>query len=295
MINIDVIATPILTSLFMVEFLAGLLFTDEKGKVKDMLVNVCVGGLVILNGFFMKALAFAVYSVVYSVAFINPEKTFLLWVIAFFLCDLVIYLYHLLGHKTRLFWAAHVTHHSSLHYNLSLGLRVNFIHLFYRFLFWAPLCLVGIRPEMILLLESVTAIWNFIIHTEKVKKLGALDWILNTPSNHRVHHASNPGYIDKNMGGILMIYDHLFGTYKKETIPPVYGITHNIHTSNPAKIIFHEYIDLLKGVSKIKGLKGKLIYLFTPPGDVIRDPNCNESMKEIKSTEPIYTPIKKAI
>src|SRR4029079_6651145 len=132
---------------------------------------------VLLTGFFMKALALAVYSSIYAIAFIKPASSILLWVIAFVLCDLVIYVYHLLGHKTRLLWAAHVAHHSSLHYNISLGFRVNFIHLFYRFLFWAPLCLVGITPEMILLLESLTAIWNFLIHTEKIKKLGFLDMI----------------------------------------------------------------------------------------------------------------------
>jgi sterol desaturase/sphingolipid hydroxylase (fatty acid hydroxylase superfamily) len=118
---------------------------------------------------------------------------------------------------------------------------------------------------MILLIESITASQNFIVHTEKIGKLGILDWIFNTPSNHRVHHGSNPQYIDKNLGGILMIYDHLLGTYAKETERPVYGITHNIDTHNPFKILLHEYARITKEVPRIKGLKAKLSYLFSRP------------------------------
>jgi sterol desaturase/sphingolipid hydroxylase (fatty acid hydroxylase superfamily) len=98
-----------------------------------------------------------------------------------------------------------------------------------------------------------------------VGKLGVLDWWFNTPSNHRVHHGTNPEYIDKNLGGITMIYDHLFGTYAKEVAPPVYGITHNIHTHNPATIIFHEFVSLGKEVPQIRGWSKKLRYLFSPP------------------------------
>ncbi|HKC34854.1 MAG TPA: sterol desaturase family protein, partial [Chitinophagaceae bacterium] len=213
---------------------------------------------------------------------------------AFFVCDLVLYIYHLLGHKTRLLWAAHVTHHSSLHYNLSVGFRINFIHLFYRFLFWAPLCLVGITPQMILFLESLTAIWNFLIHTDKIKKLGLLDLVFNTPSNHRVHHASNPEYIDKNLGGILIIYDRLLGTYTKETTPPVYGITHNIYTHNPKEVLLHEYKNVFSEVSKIKGLRNKIRFLFSKPGDTITHLSRIDAKKE-SQTKIFYSPLNKAI
>src|SRR6187401_726445 len=254
MLNINTIGTIVLAALTLVELLIS--FLHRVGdRLKDMLANICLGLLVILTGFFMKALALTVYTMVYSVAIIKPVPSLLLWIIAFFLCDLVLYIYHLLGHKTRLLWAAHVAHHSSLHYNLSVGFRINFVHLFYRFLFWAPLCLIGITPFMILFLESLTAIWNFIIHTEKVKKLGVLDLVLNTPSNHRVHHASNPEYIDKNLGGILIIFDRIFGTYAKETIPPVYGITHNIDTHDPRIILLHEYKEIFKELRRIMGIR----------------------------------------
>ncbi|MEI9944230.1 MAG: sterol desaturase family protein [Chitinophagaceae bacterium] len=202
---------------------------------------------------------------VYSFAIFTPDLSWWLWILGFLSCDFIHYAYHWLGHKTRIFWAAHVTHHSSEFLNLSTGLRTNFLHLFYRFLFWSPLCFLGLPPQMVMLFESVTAIQNYLVHTERVGKLGILDWLFNTPSNHRVHHGSNPEYIDKNLGGILMIYDHLFGTYAKETIKPVYGITHNIHTTNPIKILLHEYVHMAREVPKIKGVLAKLRYLFSPP------------------------------
>ena len=294
MLTIDTIATPLLAILTLIE-LSIAFFEREEKRLKDMLANICLGLFVILTGFFMKALALVVYTMIYSVAFIKPAPSFLLWVIAFLLCDFVLYIYHTLGHKTRLLWAAHVAHHSSLHYNLSVGFRINFFHLFYRFIFWAPLCLVGITPEMILFLESLTAIWNFLIHTEKIKKLGFLDLVFNTPSNHRVHHASNPQYIDKNLGGILIIYDRLFGTYAKETIPPVYGITHNIYSHNPKDVLLHEYKNVFSEVSKINGLKNKINFLFSKPGSPITDFQKDEAKKLKKQATIFYSPLNKAI
>jgi len=294
MLTIDTIATPILVILTLIE-LSIAFFEREGNRLKDMLANICLGLFVILAGFFMKALALIVYTIVYSVAVIKPAPSFLLWLIAFFTCDLFLYFYHLLGHKTRLFWAAHVAHHSSLHYNLSVGFRINFIHLFYRFLFWAPLCLVGITPEMILFFESLTAIWNFLIHTEKIKKLGVLDLVFNTPSNHRVHHASNPEYIDKNLGGILIIYDRIFGTYVKETIPPVYGITHNISSHNPKDVLLHEYKNVFREISKIKGLKNRISFLFSKPGSPIPGFRKDDSNNFKGQTKIIYSPLNKAI
>lgn len=293
MLNINTIGTLVLVIVTLIELLVSFLHR-EGDRFKDMLANICLGILVILTGFFMKALALTVYTMVYSVAIIKPVPSLLLWVVAFFLCDLVLYVYHLLGHKTRLLWAAHVAHHSSLHYNLSVGFRINFIHLFYRFLFWAPLCLVGITPEMILLLESLTAIWNFLIHTEKIKKLGFLDMIFNTPSNHRVHHASNPEYIDKNLGGILIIYDRIFGTYANETAPLVYGITHNIYSHNPKDVLFHEYKNVAREIEMIKGLKNKISFLFSKPGSSIIDLKKVDVDKDVR-TKIYYSPLNKAI
>lgn len=281
--SIDHIALPVLMAAYAIELMLALI--HHRGEVaRDMVVNLSLGIGNITAGFFMKGVSLAVYSGVYAYAFFRPQLSPLLWIAGFLSCDFVIYLYHRLGHTTRLFWAAHVAHHSSLHYNMSTGLRVNFIHMAYRFLFWAPLCLLGIPPWMILFFESLTAIINFLIHAEKVKKLGVLDLIFNTPSNHRVHHASNPEYLNKNMGGILMIFDHLFGTYAPETTRPIYGITHNIQSQNPIFILMHEYRDIGRQSRRIRGFRAKLRFLFGPP--VGEDDLCISSEEDAIPANP---------
>lgn len=258
-------ATILVLSVFVIELILVVIKKIRSAVVIDMLVNLSIGLTTLATGVFMKGVSFGFFSFVYSFAFFKPELSMALWVIGFFACDFVIYWYHLLGHKTRLFWAAHVTHHSSVHYNISVGFRVSFIHVFYRFLFWSPLCLLGIPPYIILFFDSLTTIHNILIHTERIKKLGILDWVFNTPSNHRVHHAINPQYLDKNMGGIMIIFDHLFGTYAREREQPVYGIIKNIDSHNPATILLHEYKNIFRQLSALPGWKRKLKYLFSPP------------------------------
>ncbi|MBK7433836.1 MAG: sterol desaturase family protein [Chitinophagaceae bacterium] len=260
----DSIAFFLLICALLIEF-SLMLWYQQKDKARDVKVNLLLGSLLAVLGFFMKGVQFSLYTVVYHVAILHFDPTWWIWVIAFLACDLIHYFYHWLGHRTRLFWAAHVTHHSSLYLNLSTGLRTNFLHLFYRFLFWTPLCYLGFPPEMVMLIESITSIDNFLIHTDHVGKLGVIDRIFNTPSNHRVHHGTSPEYMDKNIGGILMIYDHLFGTYTPETTPAVYGITHNLDTDNPVTIITHEYKRLIRELPRIKGAANKIRYLFSRP------------------------------
>lgn len=261
----DIISTITLITAFCVELMLIIRHNPSKDLLGDIRANILLGIGIIFMGFATKAIALTCYSAVYCLAIYKPATGLPLWVAAFLSSDLIYYFYHRMGHKTRIFWAAHVTHHSSRYFNLSTGLRTNVIHLLYRFIFWAPLCFLGITPVMVLLVESITAIQNFLIHTEKIGKLGKLDWWFNTPSNHRVHHATNPEYIDKNLGGILMIYDHLFGTYAKEKARPVYGITHNIETTNPVQVLLHEYIHITKDIGSIHGFWAKFKYLFSPP------------------------------
>ncbi len=265
MFTFNVISIGLMLTVSIIEITLVLMHEHGKKLIRDMKANFFLGVCYLLTGLLVKGIAFSVFSLFYYYSIFKPELSWWLWIVGFLSCDFIHWFYHWLGHKTRIFWAAHVTHHSSEHFNISTGFRNNFLHVFYRFLFWAPLCFFGIPPYVVLLIESLTAIQNFVVHTEKIGKLGILDWIFNTPSNHRVHHGVNPEYIDKNLGGILMIYDHLFGTYAKETIPPVFGITHNINTHNPIKIILHEYIKMTKEFPNIKGLSHKLQYLFSKP------------------------------
>jgi sterol desaturase/sphingolipid hydroxylase (fatty acid hydroxylase superfamily) len=265
MLAFNITGTILVLLAFLIEVVLILLQKPGREVVQDMKSNFLLGILILLTGLLMKGVELSVFSYLYGFAVFKPSMSWWLWIIGILGCDFVHYAYHWLGHKTQLFWGAHVTHHSSEHFNLSTGWRTNFIHLFYRFLFWSPLCLLGLPPEMVLFIESITAMQNFLVHTERIGKLGILDWWLNTPSNHRVHHGINPEYIDRNLGGIFMLYDHLFGTYAKEVAPPVYGITHNIHTNNPARIIFQEFVHMAKEVPKRKGIVHKVRYLFSPP------------------------------
>lgn len=265
MATFNTVSAIFMLTVSITEIIIVVMHSPEKKLIQDVKANILLGILYFITGMSVKVAAFAVFSFFYHYAIFKPELSWWLWIVGFLCCDFMHYVYHWLGHKTRIFWAPHVTHHSSLYFNMSTGYRNNFFHALYRFLFWAPLCFFGIPPFVVLFIESITAIQNFIVHTEKIGKLGFLDWIFNTPSNHRVHHGINPEYIDKNLGGVLMIYDHLFGTYAREVAPPVYGITHNIDSTSPYKIITHEYIHILHEVPKVKGISNKLRYLLSPP------------------------------
>ncbi|MET0285820.1 MAG: sterol desaturase family protein, partial [Polyangiales bacterium] len=157
--------------------------------------------------------------------------------------DLAYYWSHRTNHEVRMFWAAHVNHHSSQKYNLATAVRQSWTQPYVMWMFWLPLPLLGFSPEMILLQQAISLIYQFWIHTETVGKLGVLEWFMNTPSHHRVHHAVNVRYLDANHAGIFIVWDRLFGTFvaEREDEPCVYGITKNIDTYNPLRIAFHEW------------------------------------------------------
>ncbi|MDB4972505.1 MAG: Sterol desaturase [Myxococcaceae bacterium] len=182
--------------------------------------------------------------------------------------DLCYYWSHRVNHEVRLFWAAHVSHHSSQHYNLSTAVRQSWTQPYLMWVFWLPLPLLGFSPELILLQQAISLLYQFFIHTQEVSTLGPLEWVLNTPSHHRVHHAVNVRYLDANHGGIFILWDRLFGTFVAERSddPPVYGITKNIETYHPVRIAFHEWRALFRDVWRTPRLRDKVRYLFAPPG-----------------------------
>ena len=160
----------------------------------------------------------------------------------FFADDLSYYWFHRISHESRVFWASHVVHHSSQHYNLSTALRQTWVPMTY-FPFWLWLPLVGFPVWMVLLAQAWSLIYQFWIHTERIVRLPRpFEYVLNTPTHHRVHHGSNHVYLDKNYGGILIIWDRLFGTFIGEGERVRYGLTKNIETFNPVRVAFHEYI-----------------------------------------------------
>lgn len=170
----DITATFLLFTVFFIEFILIFINRADKDQVKDMKVNFVIGVCLILVGLFVKGIELSLFSFAYRFALFTPRISAGLWIASFLCCDFMYYFYHWLGHKTRLFWTAHVTQHSSEHFNLSTGWGTNFFHLFYRFLFWSPLCFLGFPPFMILFIESVTAIQDFLVHTERVGEVGCV-------------------------------------------------------------------------------------------------------------------------
>jgi sterol desaturase/sphingolipid hydroxylase (fatty acid hydroxylase superfamily) len=188
------------------------------------------------------------------------------WVLLFFADDFSYYWFHRISHESRGFWASHVVHHSSQHYNLSTALRQTWVPMTY-FPFWLWLPAVGFAPWMVLLAQSWSLIYQFWIHTERIRKLPAwFEFAFNTPSHHRVHHGINDQYLDRNYGGILIIWDRMFGTYEPEGERVRYGLTTQLRTFRPVRVAFHEYIAMWHDMKRARRLRDKLGVVFRGPG-----------------------------
>jgi sterol desaturase/sphingolipid hydroxylase (fatty acid hydroxylase superfamily) len=208
------------------------------------------------------------------------ESGWLYWLALFLLEDIAYYTLHYVDHHCRLFWAVHVNHHSSEEFNLSTGFRSSVFQPLYRTIYFAPIALLGFEPLDILFMYAATQIYGSLIHTERIGKLGWLEYVLVTPSHHRVHHGSNPRYLDKNMGMCLIFWDKLFGTFEPEAAedPPRYGLTRPIPDRGPVNIVFHEWKDIIRDIrSSPLPWRQKLGYLFRGPG---WKPSADQERKE---------------
>ena len=186
----------------------------------------------------------------------------------FIALEFVYYWYHRASHRIRWFWATHAVHHSPEYFNFSAAYRLGWTGgISGAGIFFAPLVWLGFQPISVITTLALNLIYQFWIHTEMIPKLGILEWFLNTPSHHRVHHASNSAYIDRNYGGVLIIFDRLFGTFAAEegSNPPVYGLTHPIKSNNPFKVVFNEWIEIYKDLTSTNSWSERFYYLFAPP------------------------------
>ncbi len=191
------------------------------------------------------------------------------WVLLFFAQDFIFYWYHRFAHEIRLLWAAHVNHHSSEYMHYSTALRQSWLELLFKDAFYIPLALIGFHPIMILTMYQINLIYQFLPHTETIKRMPRwYEFIFNSPAHHRVHHSSEIRYLDKNYAGILILWDRIFGTFfdEDEKAFPVYGITKNIHTNNLLKITFHEVAAIWQDVKRAPDITSKLNYIFQSPG-----------------------------
>ncbi len=180
--------------------------------------------------------------------------------------DFIYYWNHRFMHESRYMWAIHVVHHSSERYNLSTALRQPVADVVGTFLPYGALCILGIRPEMVASARGINLLYQYWIHTDTIRSIGPFENVLNTPSHHRVHHGSNPQYLDRNHGSILIVWDKLFGTFEPEAEELVYGLTKNIDTFDPARIATHEHADILADVAASENWTDRLSFVVRGPG-----------------------------
>jgi sterol desaturase/sphingolipid hydroxylase (fatty acid hydroxylase superfamily) len=187
-----------------------------------------------------------------------------------FLEDFAFYIEHRVDHYCRLFWAVHVTHHSSEEFNLTTGFRSSVFQPVYRFIYFVPIAFLGFHPLDIVFMYSITQTYGILVHTKYIQKMPRwFEAVFVSPSHHRVHHASNVRYLDKNMGMCLIIWDRMFGTFQEElpTDPIKYGITKPVdNPDNPIKIIFHEWQSIGNDMRKKTPFLAKIKYMLMPPG-----------------------------
>ncbi len=269
--NIIVFAIPFFVLAMLLEMYVTTKQQIRTYETKDALSSIAMGlGNVFLN-FLSKAIVLLVFFWIYdNFRLFTIPVAWWSFVLIFFADDFSYYWFHRISHESRLFWASHVVHHSSQKYNLSTALRQTWSGGFYSFVFWLWMPLLGFHPAMILLQMSISLLYQFWIHTEAIDKMPKwFEAVFNTPSHHRVHHGSNPLYLDRNHAGILIIWDKLFGTFQPELKEErvIYGLVVNINTYNPVKIAFIEWRNMLKDVFfGRKSLKNRFLYLVKPPG-----------------------------
>ncbi len=233
---------------------------------KDAWTSLALGtGNVIIHGL-TKGVMFVIFFYLYEHRLFELGTGWLAWVGLIIAEDFTYYWFHRMHHEVRFFWAAHVNHHSSQYYNFATALRQSLTTPFTGPVFWFALPLVGFHPLMVMTAQSVSLIYQFWIHTELIDKLGPLEWVMNTPSHHRVHHGRNVQYLDRNYAGIFIIWDRLFGTFEPEAEPVDYGLTKNIHTFNLIRVGFHEWIAMFRDAWRAPRWREKFGYLFQPPG-----------------------------
>ena len=262
-------AIPIFVVTVIIEVILTVKVKMEDYAYQDAMTSIVMGLGNVAIGIFTKGIMLTIFYCIYtSVHVFTIPFAWWSWILLLFAEDLTYYWNHRIGHTSRLFWASHVVHHSSQKYNLSTALRQTWSGSFYTFIWWIPLVIIGFHPVMILVQMSISLLYQYWIHTEMITKLPKwFEAVFNTPSHHRVHHATNPQYLDRNHAGIFIIWDRLFGTFEPEVEKPVYGLVININTYNPIKVAYLEWYLMLKDTFTSKtSLLNRLKYLLKPPG-----------------------------
>ncbi|RAJ85795.1 sterol desaturase/sphingolipid hydroxylase (fatty acid hydroxylase superfamily) [Chitinophaga dinghuensis] len=277
-LNYLAFAVPLFLAFMGLEYLVA----SKQGKTyfrfNDTVLNISVGIAERLADTFTVGLFYFVYTYLYErYALLEIRPGVLMWVALLLCTDFVWYWYHRLAHEVTLFWCAHVVHHQSEEFNYTVSARITVFQAFLRTGFWSILPVIGFPPGMITSMLLVHGLYPFFIHTRTIGKLGVLEYILVTPSHHRVHHASNPQYLDRNYGDVFIIWDKLFGTFTAEGEEPVYGLTKPLNSNSFLWQHFHFFLEMLYSLKHARTWRDRWRVVFGKPDNV--DPAAREVLE----------------
>ena len=256
-------------------------------KYESSISNVSIGIAERLLNLFIAASFYELFNYVYEhFAIFNIPNTWWVWILLIMATDFVWYWYHRLGHEVNFFWAAHIVHHQSEEFNLTVSARITTFQALIRGVFWCALPLIGFDPLMVAVILTVHGAYSFFTHTQLIPKLGWLEHILITPSLHGIHHASDEKYLDKNYGDVFTFWDKIFGTFQKEEEKPHYGLTHPIKSYSFLWQHFHYYFEIAEAAKRVKGITQKLKIVFGHPALLDQDirPALEKRFLQHKST-----------
>ncbi|GJM13119.1 MAG: sterol desaturase [Pseudohongiella sp.] len=263
------LAVPFFFLLILIELAYGIARGRNSYRLNDSINSISMGSLSRLQGLVILGFSGSIYEFIvarYQLGQLADDSAWV-WLSCFLLYDFAYYWKHRLGHEVALVWGSHVAHHQSEDYNLTTALRQTSID-FYGFLFYLPFFFLGFPAEILFTVVSLNLIYQFWVHTEHIPKLGPIEWLFVTPSNHRVHHARNKRYVDKNYGGVFIVWDRIFGSFQEELAeePVVFGLRKPLNSWNPLWANVHVYWRLILDCFSARGVANKIKLLFKPPG-----------------------------
>ena len=263
-------AVPFFLLAILIELAYGIINKNNTYRLNDAISSLFMGSLRSANGLIIIGLGgYVFYLIETQNALWRMDTTSpFVWIFAFVIYDFFYYWFHRISHERQIFWASHVAHHQSEDYNLSTALRQTGTGAFITWVFYIPVFLIGVPSYVFVSVASINLIYQFWVHSEHIPKLGWYEKYFVTASNHRVHHAQNDNYIDKNYGGVFIIWDRMFGTYKEEDENeiPIYGIRSKINTFNPIWANLHIYVDIFKDIWNARSWKEKIFVPFAKTG-----------------------------
>ncbi len=264
--EIIIYAAPVMFFFVLLEWYISYKQKNHIYQKAETIGSILVGIGNVFIAFLLKFALFFLIVLVYN--FVPWRMQFSWWTFlpCYIILDFCSYWAHRISHHQRFWWATHVVHHSGEHYNLTVSFRLSWIqHI--KIIFFIPVAALGFHPLIFFIVNQIAVLFQFWVHTEYIRKLHPIiEYIFATPSNHRVHHGSQPKYINKNFGATFILWDRIFGTYQAEEEKVTYGVTHNIEQKgNPIYINFHEFSDIIKDMKRAKSWKMRMFYLFGDP------------------------------